>query len=158
MGVRTEEEPDGAEGAMRYSQRLGSLWQSRATTGQGRAEGTREPGGAGRTTVPGGVTGVRSHNGADWSTGRGGVTGSEARGRTRGSTHQGPARDQKTQGGSEQVGGATKGRAKRLKGASGVEAEELDGIGRGGGRGRLGGTISNEGDLELGGTSGYEGD
>lgn len=35
-----------------------------------------------------------------------------------------------------------------LKRASTGRAEELDGLGRGGGRGRLGGTIS-DGDLEL---------
>lgn len=36
-----------------------------------------------------------------------------------------------------------------LKGASGDGAEDLAGVDRGGGSGRLGGTISNEEDLEL---------
>ncbi|ROJ62518.1 hypothetical protein DPX16_21504 [Anabarilius grahami] len=46
---------------------------------------------------------------------------------------------------------------KGLKGDSGVEAEELDGFGRGG-RDRLGGVICNEGTLELGRANGDEGD
>lgn len=50
--------------------------------------------------------------------------------------------------------GATEG----LKGESGGQAEELDDFGRGDGRGRLGGTIGDKGDLELGRADGDEGD
>lgn len=43
----------------------------------------------------------------------------------------------------------TTGGAEGLKGDSGDKAEELYGFASGGGRGRLGGTIHNEGDLVL---------
>lgn len=46
-------------------------------TDQGRARGTRDPGGAIRITVPGGAKRGRSQGGADLSTGRGGATGLE---------------------------------------------------------------------------------
>lgn len=45
------------------------------------------------------------------------------------------------------LSGASEGEAGELKGR--VVAEELDSIGRGGGSGRLGGSISEEEDLEL---------
>lgn len=47
------------------------------------------------------------------------------------------------------LSGASEGEAGGLKGARGDVAEELDGIGRGGGSRRLGGSISDEDDLEL---------
>lgn len=60
------------------------------------------------------------------------------------------------QGESEQQGRNTGG-VKGLKGDSRGEAEELDGLGRGG-RGKLGGTILNEEHLELGRANGNKGD
>lgn len=58
------------------------------------------------------------------------------------------------QGESEQQSRTTGG-VKGLKGDSRGEAEELDGLGRGG---KLGGTILNEGNLELGRANGNKGD
>lgn len=46
----------------------------------------------------------------------------------------------------------------RAEGSHRGAAEELNGIVRGGGSGRLGGSSSIEGDLRLSGTSGDEGD
>lgn len=60
------------------------------------------------------------------------------------------------QGESEQQGRTTGG-VKGLTGDSRGEAEELNGLGRGG-RGKLGGTILNEGNLELGRANGNKGD
>lgn len=60
------------------------------------------------------------------------------------------------QGESEQQGRTTGG-VKGLKGDSRGEAEELGGLSRGG-RGKLGGTILNEGNLELGTANGNKGD
>lgn len=59
--------------------------------------------------------------------------------------HQGGADDCKAQCGSEQLGGTTEG-AEGLKGDNKGKAKELDGLGRRGGRGKLGGTIREEGD------------
>lgn len=64
---------------------------------------------------------------------------------------------EKAQGRAEQQGRTTGG-AEGLKGNSGGQAEELNGFGSGGGRGRLGGTICDIGDLELGRANGDEGD
>ncbi|XP_067249906.1 uncharacterized protein [Chanodichthys erythropterus] len=70
-------------------------------------------------------------------------------GEDKGVLSQGGAENQDFQCGSEQHSGSTGG-AEEAKGDSRGEAEEPDGFGRGGGRGRLGGTICDEGDLELG--------
>lgn len=99
--------------------------------------------------VPGGVKRARSQRGADWLTGRGGITGLETLGGASGSGHQGGAGDREVQGGSEHLGEATEGRAKGLKGTSRDRAEELAGVDRRGGSGRLGGTIRGKGDLGL---------
>lgn len=48
------------------------------------------------------------------------------------------------------MGRTTEEGADGLKGDSGGEAKKLDGFSRGGGRGRLGGTIQVERDLEVG--------
>lgn len=70
------------------------------------------------------------------------------------SLHQGGAGEREDQGGAKEHGRATKGRAEQLKGASRDKGEELEGVGRIGGSGRLGGTSDNEADKRLGGTSG----
>jgi len=54
--------------------------------------------------------------------------------------------------------GVNRGEDEGLKEASGGWAEQLAGLDRGGRRGRLGGTITDEEDLEMGGTSGEAGD
>lgn len=56
----------------------------------------------------------------------------------------------------EDPNGANRGGAEGLKGASRGCAEELIGLGKGGWRGRLGGTSGDEVDLELAWTSGSE--
>lgn len=71
--------------------------------------------------------------------------------------HQGGARDWKAQRGSKQQSGATK-VAEGLKGANGGVAKEQDSFGTGGRRRRLGGTISDKGDLKLDETISDKGD
>lgn len=58
-------------------------------------------------------------------------------------THQGGAGDLEAQGRFKQVGRARERGAKGLKGASGERTEELAGVNRGGGSGRLGRSIGN---------------
>lgn len=64
---------------------------------------------------------------------------------------------EQAQGEAEQQGRTTGG-AEGLKGNSRGQAKEPNGFGSGGGRGRLGGTICDNGDLELGRANGDEGD
>lgn len=66
---------------------------------------------------------------------------------------QGRAGDRKTQDGAALQSGVNRGGAEELKGASEIMAEELAFLDRRGRRWRLGGTIRDAGDLEVGGTS-----
>lgn len=68
-------------------------------------------------------------------------------------TNHGRAGDLEAQGISEQQSETSEGGAEGLKGGSGGGAEEQDGIGRGGGSGKLDGTNGIKGDLEMGGIS-----
>lgn len=82
-----------------------------------------------------------SQGGVDGSSGRVGVQGG-----ARGLAHQGGAGDLEAQGRSKQLGRV---RAEGMKGDSGDRVEELEGADRGGGSGRLGGTIAIKGKLEM---------
>lgn len=79
--------------------------------------------------------------------------GQQAEVESRGSSYQGGASDREAQDRSKLLGETTEGRADELKGASSDWAAELDGLSRGEGSGRLGGTSSNKGDMEPDGTS-----
>lgn len=74
------------------------------------------------------------------------------------SIHQGGAGDWDAHGEAKEHGGAMESRTEELKGASGDEGEELEGVGRGGGCGRLDSTSGNKGDRKLGRTGSSKGD
>lgn len=69
-GARGKAENDEAEGVVGRSAAEGTdtCGAEKAKTEQGRAGGTRQPGGAILTTAPGGAEGRKSQAGADWST------------------------------------------------------------------------------------------
>lgn len=79
---------------------------------------------------------MTDHSGAEEALSQGGADGLEAWGGAEGSDDWGAWNP------------------KGLKGDSIDEAEALDGFGKGGGRGMLGGTICDKGDLELGRANG----
>lgn len=97
-----------------------------------------------------GYKGGRSQGGAGWLTSRDGVTGLAAGDRARGSLFKDRAGNQKTGGGSTQLSGFN-------RGTNESRPERLALLSVGGGRGRLGGTIGDTGNLELDGTIGDEG-
>lgn len=107
----------------------------------------REPGEARGITFHSGAKGAWSQDGAEGSTAE--VESRAQRPEAEPGDQQGRAGDLEAQGRSEQLGGASEGKAKGLEGACGDGTEELANIDKGGGIWRLSGTISNEGDLEL---------